>query len=75
MDMSIEDTLAALGLDDEATLSPRTGRDGGGDFFTIPSGWSRSQREDSTITLGQTPRGVSYPHPHQDIRQLDTAGF
>ena len=50
--MSLEDTLAALGLDDEATVSPR---DGGGDFFTIPSGWSRSHREDSTLTLGQIP--------------------
>ena len=38
MDMSLEDTLAALGLDDEATASPRTDRDGVGNFFTIPSG-------------------------------------
>ena len=36
MDMSLEDTLAALGLDDEATASLRTGRDGGGDFFHYP---------------------------------------
>ena len=50
MDMSLEDTLAALGLDDEVTVSPRTGRDRGGNFFTIPSGWSRSHREDSTLT-------------------------
>ena len=38
MDMSLEDKLAALGLDDEATVSPRTGGDRGGNFFTIPSG-------------------------------------
>ena len=36
MDMSLEDTLTALGLDDKATASPRTGRDGGGDFFHYP---------------------------------------
>ena len=35
--MSLEDTLASLGLDNEATVSPLTGRDGGGNFFTIPS--------------------------------------
>ena len=55
MDMSLEDTLAALGLGDKATVSPRTGRDGGGNFFTIPSGLSRSHREDSTLMPGQTP--------------------
>ena len=55
MDMSLDDTLAALGLDDEVTVSPRTGRNGGGNFFTIPSRWSRSHREDSTLTPGQTP--------------------
>ena len=55
MDISLEDTLAALGLDNDATASPRTGGDGNGNVFTIPSGWSRSHREDSTLTPGQTP--------------------
>ena len=55
MDMSLEETLAALGMDDDVTASLRTGRDGVGNFFTIPSGWSRSHREDSTLTPGQTP--------------------
>ena len=55
MDMSLEDTLAALGLDDEATVSPRYDRDGGGNVFTIPSRWSKSHREDSTLMPGQTP--------------------
>ena len=59
--MSLEDTLAALGLDDEVTASPRTGRDGGGNFFTIPSGWSGSHREDSTLTPGQTPLAPGTP--------------
>ena len=52
--MSLEDTLAALGLDDKATASPHTGKDGGGDVFTIPSRWSRSHRDDSTLMPGQT---------------------
>ena len=55
MDISLEDTLAALGLDNDATASPRTGGDGDGNVFTIPSGWSRSHREDSTLMPGQTP--------------------
>ena len=55
MDMSLEDTLAALDLDDEASASLRTCRDGVGNFFPIPSGWSRSHTEDSTLTPGHTP--------------------
>ena len=55
MDMSLEDKLAALGLNDDATVSQRTVGDGGGNFFTIPSGRSRNYREDSTLTPGQTP--------------------
>ena len=66
MDMSLEDTLAALCLDDEATVSPRTGRDRGGNFFTIPIGWSRSHREDSTLTLGQTPLAPGTPGNYLD---------
>ena len=44
MDMSLEDTLAALGMDDDATVSPRTGGDGGGNFFAIPCGRSRNYK-------------------------------
>ena len=36
MDMSLEDLLAVLGLDDEANVFPRTGGDRGGHFFNIP---------------------------------------
>ena len=61
MDMSLEDTLAALGLNDEATVSQRTVGDGGGNFFTIPSGRSRNYREDSTLTPGQTPFAPGTP--------------
>ena len=66
MDMSLEDTLAALGLDDEVTVSPRTGRDGGGNFFIIPSGWSRSHTEDSKLTTGQTPFAPGTPESFVD---------
>ena len=38
MDMSLEDKLAALGLDDNATMSPLTGRDGVGIFPLSPAG-------------------------------------
>ena len=64
--MSLEDTLASLGLDDEATVSPRTGRDSDGNFFTIPSGWSRSYREDSTLTPAQTPLAPGTPESYVD---------
>ena len=50
MDMSLEDTLAALVLEDEATVSPRTGGDGGGNSFPIPIGWSGIYRGDFTLT-------------------------
>ena len=66
MDMSLEDTLAALGLDDKATVSPRTSRDGGGDFFTNPRCWSRSHREDSTLTPGQTLFAPGTPESYVD---------
>ena len=66
MDISLEDTLASLGLDDEATVSPRTGRDSDGNFFTIPSGWSRSYREDSTLTPAQTPLAPGTPESYVD---------
>ena len=54
MDMSLEDTLAVLGLDDEANVFPRTGGDGGGHFFNIPTGWSGNSRADSTLMPGHT---------------------
>ena len=50
MDMSFKDSLAALGLDNEATGSPHFGGDRGGGFPTIPIGWSGSYREDKTST-------------------------
>lgn len=49
MDMSLEDTLAALGLEDEATVSPRTGGDGGGNSLPIHIGWSGIYRGDFTL--------------------------
>ena len=55
MDMSLEDTLAVLGRDDEANVFPRTGGDGGGHFFNIPRGRSGNCREESTHTPGHTP--------------------
>ena len=66
MDMSLEDTLAALGLDDEAIVSPRTGGDGGWNIFTIPSGRWRNYRQDSTLTLGQTPFANGTPGSYMD---------
>ena len=54
MDMSLEDPLAVLGLDDEANVFLRTGGDGGGHFFNIPRGRSGNCREESTLTLGHT---------------------
>ena len=55
MDMSLEDRLAALGLEDEANVSPHTGGEGGGSFFAIPSGWVGNNRGDFTLTPRQTP--------------------
>ena len=60
--MSLEDKLAALGLDDNATVSPCTGRN----FFTIPSGWSRNHREDSKLMSGQTPLAPGTPESYLD---------
>ena len=54
MDMSLEDTLAVLGLDDEANVFLRTGGDRGGHFFNIPRGRSGNCREESTLTPGHT---------------------
>ena len=53
MDMSLEDTLAVLGLDDEAYVFPSTGRDRGGHFFNI----SRGQSENS---WPRVPTGVTW---------------
>ena len=55
MDMSLEDLLAVLGLDDEANVFPCTGGEGGGHFFNIPTGQSGNCREESTLTPGHTP--------------------
>ena len=64
--MSLEDTLAALGLEDEATVSPRTGGDGGGNSFAIPIGWSGNHRGDLTLTPGQTPFAPGTPGNYLD---------
>lgn len=48
--MSLEDKLAALGLEDEATVSSRTGGDGGGNSFPIHIGWSGIYRGDFRLT-------------------------
>ena len=55
MDMSLEDTLTVLGLDDEANVFPSTGGEGGGHFFNISRGRSGNCREDSRLTPGHTP--------------------
>ena len=55
MDMSLEDTLAVLGLDDEANVFPRSGGDGEGYFFYVPRGRSGNSRADCTLTTGHTP--------------------
>ena len=65
MDMSLEDTLAALGLEDEATVFPRTCGDRGGNSFVIPIGWSGNYRGDFTLTPGRlllplAPPGVTW---------------
>ena len=52
--MHVTDTLAALGLEDEATVSPRTGGDGGGNSFAVPIEWSRSYIGDFTLTRGDS---------------------
>ena len=54
MNMSLEDTLAALGLDDEAILCPR-GR--GRECFHYP----QRAVEDSTLTPAQTPFALGTP--------------
>ena len=54
MYMSLEDTLAVLGLDDETNVFPCTGRDGGGHFFNISRGRSGNSRADSTLMRGHT---------------------
>ena len=66
MDMSLEDTLAAFGLEDEATVFPRTGGDGGGNSFAIPIGWSGNYRGDFMLTPGQTPVSPGTPGSHLD---------
>ena len=53
--MYLEDTLAVLGLDDEANVFPGTGGDGGGHFFNIPRGRSGNSRADTTLMPGHTP--------------------
>ena len=50
--MSLEDTLAVLGLDDEANVFPGFGGDWGGHFFNIPRRRSGNCREESTLTPG-----------------------
>ena len=66
MDMSLEDTLVALGLEDEATVSPGTGRDGGGNSLAIPIGWSGSYIGDFTLTRGHTPVASGTPGSYSD---------
>ena len=65
MDMSLEDTLAALGLDDEVTVSPRTGRDRGGNFSLYPAGGlgviERTQHSRrGRLRLPLAPSGVTW---------------
>ena len=55
MDMSLEDPLAVLGLDDEANVFPSTSREGGGHFFNIPRWRSGNSRADTTLMPGHTP--------------------
>ena len=67
MDMSLEDTLVALGLEDEATASTPTGGDWGGNSFAVPIGWSGGYMGEFTLTpdclwhprelLGLCPQG------------------
>ena len=64
--MSLEDKLAALGLEDEATVSPRTGGDGGGNSFAVPIEWSGSYIGDFTLTPGQTLVASGTPVSYSD---------
>ena len=74
MDMSLEDTLAALGLDDQATVSPRTGnivtclRTGG---FS----WSRLYTSvPSTMTLAPVSTTASKGVLCTSIRKVNALG-
>ena len=60
------DTLAALGLEDEATVSPRTGGDGGGNSFAIPIRWSESYIGNFSLTPGQTQVASGTPGSYSD---------
>ena len=65
--MSLEDTLVALGLEDEASVSPGTGGDGGGNSFAVPIRGSGRYIGDFALTpadsgclrelLGHCPQG------------------
>ena len=63
MEMSLEDTLVALGLEDEGTASTRTGGEWGGNSFAVPIGWSGSYMGDfrtgwGILRLPLAPLGV-----------------
>ena len=66
MDMSLEDTLVALGLEDEATASTRTGGDWGGNSFAVPIGWSGGYMGDFRPTPGHTPVASGTPGSYSD---------
>ena len=66
MDISLEDKLAALGLEGEATASTRTGCEGGVNSFAVPIRWSRSYIGGFTLTSGQTLVASGTPVSYSD---------
>ena len=66
MDMFLEDTLVALGLEDEGTASTRTGGEWGGNSFAVPIGWSGGYMGDFRPTPGHTPVASGTPGGYSD---------
>ena len=65
MDMSLEETLVALGLDSNYCV-PSHWQGRGDNFFAIPSGRSRNYRGDFRLTPGQNPFAPGTPGSYLD---------